>query len=185
MENAVKSIEKTLENDKKNFIFVCKMGEVFSILLIVLCIVGGLAAAFMSVMYILGIAIDNEFATPHIAEEIYCMVNGVCITIGMGIACKFAVKIFSELKTGETPFRLNIAENIKKAGISLILTGFFGSVTEFIYNVLVENKVFLGENTIGIINGCEDMVMLSIVIMAVAYIFNYGCKLQQESDETI
>ena len=53
MENAVKSIEKTLENDKKNFIFVCKMGEVFSILLIVLCIVGGLAAAFMSVMYIL------------------------------------------------------------------------------------------------------------------------------------
>lgn len=185
MKKAVDAVERTLEKEKNSFIFVCKMGEVFSVLMLVMCIIGAFAAGFMSVMYILGIAIDSELATPHIAEEIYCMINGICIALGVAVACNFSVKIFNSLKTGETPFKYDIADKIKGAGIVLIITGLFGSVTEFIYTVLIDNGVFLGENTIGIINGCEDMIILSIVLMAVAYIFNYGCKLQQESDETL
>jgi len=185
MKKAVDVVERTLEKEKSSFIFVCKMGEVFSILILVMCIIGVLAAGFMSVMYILGIAIDSELATPHVAEEIYCMINGICIALGVAVACNFSVKIFNNLKTGDTPFRYDIADKIKGAGIVLIVTGLFGSVTEFIYNILIDNNVFIGENTIGVISGCEDMVILSVVLMAVAYIFNYGCKLQQESDETL
>lgn len=185
MKKAVDVIERTLEKDKKSFIFVCRMGEVFSILILVMCIIGALAAGFMSVMYILGIAIDSEFATPHIAEEIYCMINGICIALGLAVTCNFSVKIFNSLKTGDTPFKYDIADKIKGAGITLIVTGLFGSLTEFIHTVLIDNRVFLGENTIGIISGCEDMIILSVILMSVAYIFNYGCKLQQESDETL
>lgn len=185
MKKAVDAVERTLESEKKSFIFVCKLGEIFSVIILVMCIIGGLAAAFMSAMYILGIAIDSEFATPHVAEEIYCMINGVLIVAGLITACYFSVKIFNALKTGETPFRHDIADKIKKAGIVLILTGLFGSVTEFIYTVLVDKGVFVGQNTIGVISGCEDMIILSMVLMAVAYVFNYGCKLQQESDETL
>ena len=185
MKKSGDAAERTLENEKKSFIFVCKMGEIFSILILAMCIIGGLAAGFMSAMYILGIAIDSELATPHVAEEIYCMVNGVVVMAGLIIACNFAVKIFNTFKTGETPFRYDIADKIKKAGIVLVVTGLFGSVTEFVYTVLVDNSVFVGQNTIGVISGCEDMIILSMVLMAVAYIFSYGCKLQQESDETL
>ena len=185
MKKTVDAVERTLEKEKQSFIFVCKMGEVFSVVILVMCIIGALAAGFMSLMYILGISIDSNFATPHVAEEIYCMINGICIGLGLGIACNFSVKIFNKLKTGDTPFKYDIADKIKGAGIALIVTGFFGSLTEFIHTVLIDNDVFLGENTIGIISGCEDMLILAIILMSVAYIFNYGCKLQQESDETL
>ena len=185
MKETVDVIERTLEKDKKDFVFVCKIGEVCAILFLTLCIIGALAAGFMSVMYIITIGIDSEFATQHIAEEIYCMLNGVLIAVGIGIACNFAIKIFNKLKDGDTPFRYDIADKIKGAGTALIVTGLFGSVTEFIHTILTNNKVFLGEDTIGIISGCEDMVVFGAVLMALAYIFNYGCKLQQESDETL
>ncbi len=185
MEKAVDVIERTLEKDKKQFITVCKAGEVFSILIMTMCIIGALAAGFMSIMYMLGIAIDSELATPHIAEEIYCMVNGILIMVGMVISCNFSVKIFDTLKTGETPFKYDIADKIKGAATAIIITGFFGSVTEMIYTALIDNSVFLGENTIGIISGNEDLVIFGVILMALSYIFNYGCKLQQEADETV
>ena len=30
-----------------------------------------------------------------------------------------------------------------------------------------------------------SMAMLGVVLIIIAYVFNYGCKLQQESDETL
>ena len=185
MEKTVNVIERTLEKEKKHFITVCKIGQVCSVLFLALCIVGALAAGFMSVMYMLGIAIDSEIATQIMTEEIYCMINLVLIAVGLSVACSFAVKIFKGLKTGETPFRYDIADKIKGAGVVLIITGLFGSVTELIYRALVGSEVFLGVDEIGIISGCEDTAIFGVVLIALAYIFNYGCKLQQEADETL
>ena len=30
-----------------------------------------------------------------------------------------------------------------------------------------------------------SMAMLGVVLIIIAYVFNYGCKLQQEADETL
>ena len=30
-----------------------------------------------------------------------------------------------------------------------------------------------------------SVLILGVVLMIIAYVFNYGCKLQQESDETL
>ena len=72
------------------------------------------------------------------------------------------------------PAQLN-ASKIKAAGMALIGTGFLAIVAAVM-------EGFFKETTIRIE---LDFFIWGAVILAIAYIFNYGCKLQQESDETI
>ena len=59
----------------------------------------------------------------------------------------------------------------------------FELVSEIIRSCLLSLNVLASMTTE--ISISSEMLTRGIVITAIAYIFNYGCKLQQESDETL
>ena len=180
MNKTVDINERTLEKEKKSFISFCKTAEVFLSIALALMIVGAIAAFIMIIMAnIMNTGIFTEEPT---SEGIFYSVYFIAICIGMSITFNFGVKVFRELKNGETPFRYEIADKIKAAGMSLFGTGAVCMVFDIARGILVSNKIFEG---IIEMSFDFDCFIWCAVILAIAYIFNYGCKLQQESDETI
>ncbi|MBQ8787398.1 MAG: DUF2975 domain-containing protein [Oscillospiraceae bacterium] len=183
MNKTVDINERTLEKEKKNFLTFCKVAEAFLSLMCALMIIASIAIAIMMIMNFImknsTVPSSNDFSTPEgIFNGIYIIVT----CIGFAIALNFGIKVFGTLKDGETPFRYEIADKIKAAGMTLIGTGILHIIGEAVNGFLNSIGVFNGELSVGIV---LDFFVLGAIIIAVAYIFNYGCKLQQESDETI
>ncbi|MBQ8613906.1 MAG: DUF2975 domain-containing protein [Ruminiclostridium sp.] len=182
MEKVVNTIEKTLEKDKKKFIFVCKIAEVFSIVALAIFIVAIIAIAIMAVMSVTGVAdAVKEFGSP---KAIMTMITDTLMLITFIIALNFSTKIFNKLKTGETPFQYDIANKIKGAGIALITGTFVCSILEFVTGFLLSSGIIADTESYESIVS-TNYAVFGVVLVALAYVFNYGCKLQQESDETV
>ena len=183
MKKTVDINERTLEKEKKNFITFCKVAEAFLSIMCAFMIVGAIAIVIILIMNFImknsPVPSSNEYSTP---EGIFMGVYLLVICIGMSISLNFGIKVFKTLKDGETPFRYEIADKIKAAGMSLIGTGIVYVAAELINGFFNAADVFGGEVSF---NVDMDFFIWGAVIIAVAYIFNYGCKLQQESDETI
>lgn len=182
MKKAVNTIEKNLEKDKSNFITVCKFAEGFSIIMLAVFILAVIVIAIMAVMSATGVSdAVREFGSP---KAILTMITDTLMLITFIIALNFSAKIFNKLKTGETPFQYDIAAKIKGAGIALITGTFVCSALEFVTGFLLSSGIIADtESYESIVN--TDYAVFGVVLMALAYIFNYGCKLQKESDETV
>ena len=176
--------ERTLEKEKKSFITFCKIAEWVIAAFMAICLIFGVVAMIL-IMFMDNIMKDayvpssGDFTTP---EGIF---NGIYIIItamSFWVALRFGYKVFGILKDGKTPFRYEVADKIKASGITFIVTGIIHIVLEIIKGFLYMAGVFKGEISTTIV---ADFFVYGIVIIAIAYIFNYGCKLQQESDETI
>lgn len=178
MNKTVDINERTLEKEKKNFIEFCKAAEGVLSVFLAIMIIGAIALVIVmimdNVMKNAPVPSDSEYTT---AEGIFNGVVGLGMLIGYSIAVNFGVKVFKKLKDGETPFRYEIADKIKAAGMTLFVTGFFAIAAG------IMEGFFAFEDTSVRID--LDIFIWGALIIAIAYIFNYGCKLQQESDETI
>ena len=181
MKKAVDVIKRTLEKDKKDFITVCKISEGFSIIFYSLCIMCVIAIAIMAILSAIMKKGGEMFGSP---EGIIVMVIDVLTLITYIVALNFSVKIFNKLKSGDTPFRYDIADKIKGAGTALIVGSLAGELIIFVKNILIDTGVIEDVETFDIFASSGN-VIFGVVLMALAYIFNYGCKLQQESDETV
>lgn len=182
MNKTVDINERTLEKDKKNFIEFCKIAEALLGVALVFTIIGAIAVFVLmlaSNIDSLSEGFQGDYTTP---ENIFNSIFIILACTGMSISLNFGVKVFKTLKDGETPFRYEIADKIKAAGMTLIGTGIVHIIGEAVNGFLNSIGVFEGELSVGIV---LDFFVLGAIIIAVAYIFNYGCKLQQESDETI
>lgn len=102
----------------------------------------------------------------------------------LGLVSMFIGKAFGKLKTLDSPFRSEIVEHLKKAG-QLLEFGGVGGVLMFV--LLGLNSGNMNPNSVFITDSGSFFIMLLIglVVRAVSLIFEYGCKLQQESDETL
>lgn len=182
MKKAVDVIERTLEKDKKDFITVCKIGEVCSIVSMAIFIVGAVAVAIMGFMTAAGVSDGStEFASPEAA--VTTIINTLMLITAI-IALKFSAEVFGELKTAETPFRYDIADKIKGAGIVLVVGTFVCSALEFVKGVLIGSGVMEESGAVDSIVS-TDCAVFGVVLIALAYVFNYGCQLQKEADETL
>lgn len=175
---------RTLEKEKKSFVTFCKTAEVImTALMILLIIVSGIIVITLITANTLnGISSNIEFTGDYTTVEgafgnIYILI----ISIGMTVAFNFGRNIFRQLKDGETPFRYEIADKIKAAAMAVFVTGTVDLIAE-IAMTIIESVKFAGDVSIKI---TFDMFIWSAILFAVAYIFSYGCKLQQESDETL
>lgn len=80
----------------------------------------------------------------------------------------------------ESPFEMNVIKRIKMLAYSLIPWTILSTVNGAVAGTFFTNSFY----TDGIgIDG--KMVMTVLIILALAYIFQYGAILQQESDETL
>ena len=73
-----------------------------------------------------------------------------------------------------------IADKIKGAAMAVFVTATIDFIAEIIMGILEVNGIWEIN-----VNITFDYFIWSAILFAIAYIFNYGCKLQQESDETI
>lgn len=87
----------------------------------------------------------------------------ICITFI--IALFFGARLAKALEKCESPFEDNVLRAMKAFGFSLIPWAFFN---------------FSSGNASGL-----AVVIIVLVVMLFAYIFNYGAQLQKESDETL
>ena len=177
MNKTVDINERTLEKEKKSFISFCKIAEALLGVALVFTIIGAIAVFVLmlaSNIDSLSEGFQGDYTTP---ENIFNSIFIILACIGMSISLNFGVKVFKTLKDGETPFRYEIADKIKAAGMALIGTG----VLEIVAGIM--KGFFAFEDTVVKIE--LDFFIWGAVILAIAYIFNYGSKLQQESDETI
>jgi len=182
MKETISVIERTLEKEKKDFIRLCGLGEAISVVFLTLFLMGGIALIFILIMSATGVAdAGDKYTSP---EGLLSSFNAVLVIVTTLIAVNFSANIFKSLKDGETPFRYDIADKIKGAGIALAVGGVICSTVEFIRTVLVDTGVFSEISPFGSLD-VSEYCFFGLFLIALSYIFNYGCKLQQESDETI
>ncbi len=77
----------------------------------------------------------------------------------------YASRVFKELSDKAIPFSESIGKNIKKIAWLTLGSGL---------PMLINNNLF-----------SVSYIILTLVFFALAYVFEYGCKLQQLSDETL
>ncbi|MDE6625203.1 MAG: DUF2975 domain-containing protein [Lachnospiraceae bacterium] len=80
----------------------------------------------------------------------------------------------------ESPFEENVIKKIKALAYSLIPWAILSTTNDVVADNFFTNSFHL--NGIGV---DLNMVMTILIILALAYIFQYGAVLQQESDETL
>lgn len=171
--------ERTLEKEKAGFIKMCRFFEIIARVFMIGMIVCLPILLFFYIAASTGLVSDvADFATP---ENLYS-VFGLCgVCIGYIIALNFGAKIFKTVRTAESPFRYDVADKMKGAGYALAASGVIGFILNMIATVLEANGGFVLEMYMP-----ETVPFLfGVFLIALAYVFNYGCKLQQESDETI
>ncbi len=155
--------QKTIDIERQNYMMTLKIFRVCATILI------AVAIAFLGVVWVSSIK----------AGKIRLAINCTIFLVPFAVAMLYAIKISKILKDGETPFRVEVANFISKAGYALVYGGFIGYLC-FVY----------------LIKGAENFALpffiahsanclIGPILTLIAYAFKYGCKLQQESDETI
>lgn len=173
--------ERTLEQEKASFLKICRYFEALANIFrtgIIVCII----LLFFSCIGSFAGWVDAEDKLT--SAEGWISVASISVScIGYVIALNFGAAIFRSLRTAETPFRYDIGDKMKGAGITLIVIGVVGFVLNLTVNYFIANGTLDFET----MNYLPDTVpfLFGAFLTALAYVFNYGCKLQQESDETI
>ena len=101
------------------------------------------------------------------------------------VVSNFVIKLFKEIENGDTPFRYSVADKMKGLSDAVMASGIIFALPQFVNQILsiftdIPDKT---SNSAGVI--VLGALFLGLVFKALSYIFNYGCKLQQESDETL
>ena len=101
------------------------------------------------------------------------------------VISKFVIELFKEIETGTTPFRYSIADKLKGLSDAILV----GSVIFAAPGIISTFVCAFTETEVSQTNAYAVIMLgglfLGALFRALSYIFNYGCKLQQESDETL
>ena len=171
MDKTIHLNEKTLEQEKESFKLICKVFEVACIVLLITFAV--IAALVVVLLAVNGAALN---------DVIVLLLNSAVLLLGMSDAVNFGRAIFRSLKSGETPFRYDIADKVKGAALALIGSGVLGILVQSLSHIFSEAFADICHYYFLVaVGGCFTGILLGMV----SYIMSYGCKLQQESDETI
>lgn len=101
------------------------------------------------------------------------------ITVAMALVSTFFIgSLCKAFRYCTSPFEDTVIHSMRNFAYSLIPWAFFSSTTSGLARGLLSNEFDLFSIDLG-------MVIVVLVILALAYIFQYGAILQQESDETL
>ncbi|MBQ8170986.1 MAG: hypothetical protein IJZ95_03235 [Oscillospiraceae bacterium] len=164
-------VERSLEKDKKDFITMCKVFQAA-------CIVFAVCAAALVAIVLVPLILMGA----DMLATVVFIINALPLLLGFVTACNFGWKIFGTLKNGESPFRYDIADKVKGAAFALLGSGFIGIIIQPVSYTVSEHFSDIGHYFSFASFGC---CVMGAGLGVAAYIMNYGCKLQQESDETL
>ena len=101
------------------------------------------------------------------------------------VVSNFVIGLFKEIEKSDTPFRYSVADKIKGLSDAVMVCGVIFALPQFINQIICifSNLSDTTSNSAAVI--ILGGIFLGLVFKALSYIFGYGCKLQQESDETL
>ena len=191
--NAMDVMERTLAQEKRRYDKFCRMMHVLSTLLCILFTAGAFFCLIVStVQYI---QYRNQGGETNMISFVVPVLYLFLVLGGIGLLWNSARHIFCRLRSAETPFCYDIADKIKGTGFLAMLFGVIWGIYRMIAYRMIAG-LSIGTGNINIIwepDGFRELgytfifsvIILGVVLMITAYVFNYGCKLQQESDETL
>lgn len=171
MNKTVDINERTLAEEKKAFTTVCKVFEVICVILVVVFAL--LTLGLVGVIAVMG---------AEMADVLVLFVNSIILLFGMTSALNFGRAVFKSLKSGETPFRYDIADKVKGAALALLMCSFLSIIVQSISDIFSEAFSDLYHYYFFIAVG---NIFIGLLLGIMSYVMNFGCKLQQESDETL
>lgn len=138
-------------------------------------IIFGMVCSF--IMCIIGLL---DYVTEPTAEAINEVGEGIAMFIStiaflaIAIICR---NIFKEIDKSDTPFIPQVSKGMRKIAAVMCIMFFVEGAESVVYPIFTGTEPKLYINT-------TDFIFIS-VLMLLSYIFDYGCKLQKESDETL
>ncbi|MBQ8194065.1 MAG: hypothetical protein IJZ47_01745 [Oscillospiraceae bacterium] len=163
--------EITFEQEKKTFSWMCTALETACIVMF--------AAFAVTVAVVLGVVIAGG---AKMNDVIVLAVNSGVLLLGMASALNYGRVIFRSLKSGETPFRYDIADKVRDASLALVICGLAGILVQAVSNSFSEAFSDICHYYFFVTVG---NMFTGVLLGIMSYVMNYGCKLQQESDETL
>ena len=181
-------MERTLAQEKNRFEKFAKLMHIISTVMWILFALG--AAFCLIVPTVQLLQYRNNGGETDLRSSLFFIFYLFLVLGGIGLLWNSARHVFRRLRTAETPFCYDIADKIKATGT---LAATFGGIW-LVYRMIAE--VLLKNNIIRLVSESDgfrelgytfifSVIILGVVLMMTAYVFNYGCKLQQESDETL
>ncbi len=171
MSKAVDVVERTFEEEKKDFALVCRVFEVLCVVILAVFAVGALAATV--IVAVMG---------ADMKDVLVLSVNSAVPLFGIVSALNFGRAIFRALKNGDSPFRYDIADKVKGASLALILSSLASILVQSVSHLFSEKFSDICHYYFFLTVGC---LVMGLLLGVMSYVMNYGCKLQQESDETL
>jgi len=143
--------------------------------------------------------VELIFAEPQIVDNSFMVIEMgttlVMALLAIAVTCyliRVLRKVLVPMIAGQ-PFDGTVSTNIKKLGITIIVSGIIIDLIEVIGSNLAFymydiSELFLSEN-IGrvMINGEIGLgnVLVGVLVIMLSYVFRYGEQLQQQADETL
>lgn len=118
-----------------------------------------------------------KMPSPEAAEEIYESIKytfTAAVIFYITVVCS---RFCSDIDKSNTPFIPQVSKGLKKIAIAIVFAVLLSIGGDALYSVLTDTKFEGSVSWIG-------MAFVSILLL-LSSIFDYGCKLQKESDETL
>lgn len=185
---------KTTPQGFKN---VCKIirivASIASVCLFVGTIIVAINAVWLAFVGDMSIQIGNTTVYAPISNTqnysgftlIYVQLQYLFAIVTMMIVSNFTKLIFKRLETSETPFTYDISDKITGMSIALMVGGAVSAVFRAIVDIMTEFKLLEFDSSALNIGLGGEVIFIGIILITLSYVFGYGAKLQQESDETL
>lgn len=166
----INSTSKELEEVKhqiKIFATLIKIAMGMAIIVVGLFIVG-----------LIGIALDYAITSnPSVAEEIYKVIQGIITSAAILYITVVCSKFCENIIKSNTPFIPQVPKGLRKIAAAVIVMLLLSLAAAAVYSGVTGTELTIYIDASGWAFVC--------ILMLLSSIFDYGCKLQQESDETI
>lgn len=151
----------------KELLKVIKIIEVMAIF--------GTAAFFIGCI---GTTVDYvKTPSPEAAEKIYEVIKYAFISAVIFYITVICSRFCRDIYKSNTPFIPQVSKGLKKIAIAIVLMVILLVFGDILYSHITDTKM---EGTISWLS-----MAFSSILFLLSSIFDYGCKLQQESDETL
>lgn len=156
-----------IKRQLKELLKVIKIIEVIAILFTI-----------ASLMDCIGTAVEHVgMPSPEAAEKIYKSIKYAFISAVIFYITMICSRFCRDIYKSNTPFIPQVSKGLKKIAIAIVFMVLLLVFGDILYSHITDTKM---EGTISWLS----MAFVSILLLLSA-IFDYGCKLQKESDETI
>lgn len=158
---------KEVKRQIKNLLTVIKIIMALAIIAFVVIILGSIGLAF-------------EYAvspSPELVEEFYILVKIAVTAAAVWYISSVCNGFCKDIDKSNTPFIPQVPKGLRKISAALVAMFFISIAADAVYSGITHTELnFDIDATL-----CASVLILTLL----SSIFDYGCKLQQESDETL